>query len=759
MEGQTETGGGLRPQRLPGLPCSPDPSHFSLLALLGIFRVHFRAGAFLLFHRLRPDGAWYCLFQTGEDPGGLRQLSDGDALTGALDAVGDDKSATGPLRAALAACFADPAFFVLEPAGPEGSVFTVGALAVPPQRSPSTGDAALLRQVVRNLLDILACGVYREQLTRTSSDLEALVSLSRTITAASGLEKILDRIIHFLNATIGAESGGVLLYDPEQDALVLQRPAFGVIDRKPYALFLRDAGKPGSGASLHVFRTLAPHIVNCPREDRVTHQELVEAVGARNTLTVPLVAEGKAIGALHLINKRGGGFTNEDARLLSLLASQVAILIHNASLLQKLELANNLLKKSFTFHNELMDLLLSNQDLADITFALSRMIGRPVVLEDPFFRLLSFAPSGRDAPGLPDEVRQDPRFADFVSTLRQSRSLHPLPPSLTAPRSPGRLMTMICAGEQTMGYLSILTGENNLEELETIAVEQSTTVLALKIMQQQIAMEVEERITGEFLRALFTGNIKSGQRMTERMAFVGLDLRKTYRILLADGGETRQPAHPASEESRRAQWHNVLQICRNTLGEQAPESIAGIVDKGVVLIVNLQRKWAHVENVNQLAALLLRRVRQYIPDLQLRIGVGRQATGMEEIRRSYEDAARALEVSRSFSLPQEVTFFERLGVYKILFDVADPAILRAFAGETLGALMQVKKSDTLLTTLKTYIENNLNLSETCKALFIHPNTLKYRLGRIKDLAGIDLNDSEMRLNVQIALKILGIANR
>jgi len=106
------------------------------------------------------------------------------------------------------------------------------------------------------------------------------------------------------------------------------------------------------------------------------------------------------------------------------------------------------------------------------------------------------------------------------------------------------------------------------------------------------------------------------------------------------------------------------------------------------------------------------------------------------VRRSYEDAARALEVSRSFFLPQEVTFFERLGVYKILFDVADPAILRAFAGEALGALMQAKKSDTLLTTSKTYVENNLNLSETCKTLFIHPNTLKYRLGESRTWPGL-----------------------
>jgi len=748
-------GGAFRPQRLPGLPCSPDPSQWSQLNLLDIFRRHFRAAAFFLFHRFRTDTPWLCLYHAG-GPGGLQALSAGDPLGEALHAfAGGAASAGETVRETLAACFSAPVAFVLEPVGPESGARAVGALAVPPH-PPWTGDGGLFRQVVENVLAILAAGVYREQLSRTSSDLEALVNLSRTITSSGGLEEILTQIIHFLNTIIGAESGGVLLYDPEKDALVLQKPAFGVIDRKPYTLFLRDAGKPGSGASLHVFRTLAPHIVNSPRDDPVTHQELVEAVGARNTLTVPLVTEGRAVGALHLINKRGGGFTDEDARLLALLGSQVAVLIYNASLLQRLETANHLLEKTFTFHNDLMDLLLSNRDLADITAVLSRTIDRPVVLEDPFFRLLSFAPPDHDAPGLPDEVRKHPQFTDFLSTLRASHSLHPLPPPLTARQVAGRLMTMISAGEETMGYLSVLTEENGLEEFATIAVQQSTTVLALKIMQQRIAMEVEESITGEFLRALFTGDLKSDQKMMERMAFIGLDLRKTYRILLV--GCTGHSAHPGNDERQRTPWHNVVQICRNTLEEHAPESIAGIVGKGVVLIVNLQKQWSHAEKINHLAATLLHRIRQYLPDLTLRIGIGRQATGMKEIRRSYEEAVRALDVNRSLSLPQEVTSFERLGVYRILFDVADSPTLRAFAEEILGTLLHMKKGDILLNTLRSYIENNLSPSDTCKALFIHPNTLKYRLGRIKDLAGIDLNDSEIRLNVQMALKIMGISN-
>jgi len=747
--------GGFQPGRLPGVPCSPDPSRSSLLSLLEILRAHLGAAALFFFHRLQPDAPWFCLYQAGVE-GGLLALTPGDPLE---DALGDGRTwAEQAAREVLSACFSTSITLVLEAVGLEGDIRAVGALAVPAHR-PWSGNRSLFRQAVETVVTILAAGVYRAQLARTSSDLEALVSLSRTITSSGGLEEILTGIMHFLNTIIGAESGGVLLHDPEKDALVLQRPAFGVIDRKPYTLFLRDAERPGSGASLHVFRTMAPHIVNSPREDPVTHQELVEAVGARNTLTVPLITEGKAIGALHLINKRAGGFTDEDARLLSLLGYQVAVLINNARLLQKLETANTLLQKTFAFHNELMDLLLSNRDLADITAALSRAIGRPVVLEDPFFRLLSFAPADHEAPGLGDEVRQDPRFVDFVSTLRRSRSLHPLPASLTAPRSSGRLMTMICAGEQTMGYLSVLTDNQALGELETIAVQQSTTVLALKIMQQQTAMEVEERITGEFLRALFSGTIKSDQRMTERMAFVGLDPRRTYRVFLAEGPETQEPSGPASEKGRSAQWHNVLQICRNTLEEQAPESIAGIVDQGVVLIVNLQRKWVDVERLNQLAALVLHRVKQYIPDLPLRIGIGRQATGLEEIRRSYEDALKAVNVNRYLSLPQDVASYERLGVYKILFDVADPATLRTFVGETLGTLLLLKKSDILLTTLKSYVEHNFDLTEACKALFIHPNTLKYRLGRIKDLAGIDLNDQETRLNVQMALKVMEISGQ
>ena len=90
-----------------------------------------------------------------------------------------------------------------------------------------------------------------------------------------------------------------------------------------------------------------------------------------------------------------------------------------------------------------------------------------------------------------------------------------------------------------------------------------------------------------------------------------------------------------------------------------------------------------------------------------------------------------------------------------------PAQLQAFVDETLGPLLDSdsRSNSALMETLEGFFRYNGNLSETARAMHLHRNSLLYRLGRIEELLGRSLEDPELRLSLQIALKIRHLLER
>lgn len=100
-------------------------------------------------------------------------------------------------------------------------------------------------------------------------------------------------------------------------------------------------------------------------------------------------------------------------------------------------------------------------------------------------------------------------------------------------------------------------------------------------------------------------------------------------------------------------------------------------------------------------------------------------------------------------------YYDDLGLYRVLSDLRDRAELQRFYQETLGDLLayDADHGTELVHTLQVLFDENTNLSQTARALFVHRNTLTYRLQRITEISGYDLNDAETRLALQLALKL------
>ncbi|NUU21498.1 MAG: helix-turn-helix domain-containing protein [Streptomycetaceae bacterium] len=141
-------------------------------------------------------------------------------------------------------------------------------------------------------------------------------------------------------------------------------------------------------------------------------------------------------------------------------------------------------------------------------------------------------------------------------------------------------------------------------------------------------------------------------------------------------------------------------------------------------------------------------------------GISRQVRGIEALPTAYEQARRAVDAGRRLQGPGAVTDFDRLGVFRLLSLLPADGELERFAVEVLGVLADPQEPEAvdLRRTLQVLLETNLNVAETSRRLYVHYNTLRYRIGKLERLVGPFTQDSRLRLDLLIALEIVHLGD-
>jgi DNA-binding PucR family transcriptional regulator len=137
------------------------------------------------------------------------------------------------------------------------------------------------------------------------------------------------------------------------------------------------------------------------------------------------------------------------------------------------------------------------------------------------------------------------------------------------------------------------------------------------------------------------------------------------------------------------------------------------------------------------------------------IGVGRLSTGVQGIRHSHQEARQALMLGRRLHGPGHVTAFDDLGIYRLIFAAEQLPELRTFQDEALGNLLayDTQHGSNLIQTLDAFFAANCSPKEAAALLQVHRNTVLYRLDRIADITGVDLNAPDVRLRLHLALHV------
>ena len=138
--------------------------------------------------------------------------------------------------------------------------------------------------------------------------------------------------------------------------------------------------------------------------------------------------------------------------------------------------------------------------------------------------------------------------------------------------------------------------------------------------------------------------------------------------------------------------------------------------------------------------------------VKVSIGIGTMVDNIKDLARSYKEAQVALEVGKVFDTEKNIISYENLGIGRLIYQLPT-TLCEMFLQEVFknGSLDSLDR-ETLM-TIQCFFENNLNVSETSRKLFVHRNTLVYRLEKIRKLTGLDLREFDHAITFKVALMV------
>ena len=137
------------------------------------------------------------------------------------------------------------------------------------------------------------------------------------------------------------------------------------------------------------------------------------------------------------------------------------------------------------------------------------------------------------------------------------------------------------------------------------------------------------------------------------------------------------------------------------------------------------------------------------------IGVGDLKEDIMDMHKGYEEAQMSIKIGRVLYKKDSTVFYKELGIFKLLYSIYENKDVKEFCTSCIGKIIEYDENHNsdLLNTLTVILENDWNLKVSADVLFIHYNTMKYRYKKIASIINEDLNQSDVRLNLSLALKI------
>ena len=204
-------------------------------------------------------------------------------------------------------------------------------------------------------------------------------------------------------------------------------------------------------------------------------------------------------------------------------------------------------------------------------------------------------------------------------------------------------------------------------------------------------------------------------------------------------------------ESSSGKDSGILETIKEYAGNKPSDFVTAVDEKDIIVVKELDDE-EDIETVDNLANAYAGLV-QEAGEAHAIVAYGTIVKDIKEVSRSYKEAKLALDVGKIFFDERKVIAYSALGIGRLIYQLPVP-LCKMFIREIFEGKSPNEFDEETLATINKFFENNLNVSETSRQLYIHRNTLVYRLDKLQKSTGLDLRVFEDAITFKIALMVV-----
>lgn len=430
-------------------------------------------------------------------------------------------------------------------------------------------------------------------------------------------------------------------------------------------------------------------------------------------------------------------------------------------------------RKTLDMHNTLFRIALEGGGIEKISSMLADTVNNPILILDKEWRLLHYTDYVENKVPLAyclDLVKNRPAFKkEFTDLIPQDLSLmNKLIKRIYHVEDLEVRCRILPIGvsNEILGYIVVWQTVRELTEFDYIALEQATTIIALELIKEKEIEDVKLKIRQDFFDDLLTGKITSSETIQTLCGLHGLNPNYKYHCIVINI-ESNELDKYEDMIARKYKMESTLKKCVQIIYENSGNANGEITcfhrnNRAIILLGQNETKPSMTINEAKQYALDIQEIlTSNIDNTNFLMGIGRQYSSIHSLHKSFSEANEAVRLMQKFEDRDGIAHFEDHSVYHFLDSNIKELVLEDFFVKCLGKLYEHDSlhGTSYIVTLENFFINNQNISETAKAMFLHRNTLIYRIEKIKEILNSDLKSSEELLRIQLSLKIFRLLNK
>ena len=195
----------------------------------------------------------------------------------------------------------------------------------------------------------------------------------------------------------------------------------------------------------------------------------------------------------------------------------------------------------------------------------------------------------------------------------------------------------------------------------------------------------------------------------------------------------------------------ITELLKNMFSTQSGDYITAVDESNIILIKALEPNATH-EDIMQIAHTIVDMVNTEIM-INVKVAIGTIVQELKDVSKSYKEAKMALNVGKIFYSERNISEYTTLGIGRLIYQLP-VSLCKMYIEEIFGDHIPEELDEETLHTINKFFENNLNVSETSRQLFLHRNTLVYRIEKLQKSLGLDIRTFDDALTFKIALMVV-----